>query len=391
MLDIHHKPEHSSPVATPERRSPSIEDVAKAAAVSIATVSRVVNNPALVAPKTARRVQRIINKLDYRPNLFAKGLTTRRSNVLGVALPDLFGEFYSELLRGADSEARRQGYHLLVSSEARIASGLDMDQGFNFGLIDGLAVMITEPDERIWDELQKTTIPIVVLDAEVRFRGISSVVVDSEVGARMAMEHLLQSVRPKDCYFIGGPRQNFDTAERARAFSTVLSERAHAPTPDQITFGDYTLEFGRIWADENLTRLTPNMPIGILAANDEIAYGVMQVALDRGLAIPGNIRLIGFDDSRLAALVRPRLSSVRVPAAEVGAAAIRLLVERILSPDASDAKLRLASRLTIRESSAPPSLAPRHSRAVAGPARPASSPAANGSIRSDPPLDSITR
>src|SRR6184192_3039488 len=94
----------------------SIEDVARVAGVSIATVSRVQNNPKLVAAPTAERVRRAIKQLGFRPNPFARGLMTRRSRVLGIALPDVHGEFYSELLRGADAAARRRGYHLLVSS-----------------------------------------------------------------------------------------------------------------------------------------------------------------------------------------------------------------------------------------------------------------------------------
>jgi LacI family transcriptional regulator len=343
----------NQPSASQERRAASIDDVAHAASVSTATVSRVLNNPALVTPATAARVQKAILELDYRPNLLAKGLSTRRSRVLGIALPDLFGEFYSELLRGADGEARRQGYHLLVSSEARIANGgHEQDHNFTFGLIDGLAVMITEPDESIWSEVRKSTLPVVVLDSDIRAKGVSSIVVDSEGGTSEAMEHLLGSVAPERCYFIGGPERNFDTAERARAFAAALRSRGHEPRPGQSTFGSYTLECGHEWAAANLPRIMESkLPIAVLAANDEIAYGVMQVAHNMGYAIPQDIRLVGFDDSRLASLVRPRLSSVRIPAAEIGAAAIKLLVERISTPTSAVAKLRLGSSLVIRESS----------------------------------------
>lgn len=343
----------NQPAGPQERRAASIDDVAHAASVSTATVSRVLNNPALVTPATAARVQKAILELDYRPNLLAKGLSTRRSRVLGIALPDLFGEFYSELLRGADGEARRQGYHLLVSSEARMANdGAEHDHSFIFGLIDGLAVMITEPDERIWSEVQRSTLPVVVLDSDVRAKSVSSIVVDSEVGTSEAMDHLLESVAPDRCYFIGGPERNFDTAERARAFGVALRSRGHEPWPGQCTFGSYTLECGHEWAAVNLPRLMDaRTPIAVLAANDEIAYGVMQVAHNMGYAIPQDVRLVGFDDSRLASLVRPRLSSVRIPAAEIGAAAIKLLVDRITTPSSAVAKLRLGSTLVIRESS----------------------------------------
>ena len=268
-------------------------------------------------------------------------------------LPDLFGEFYSELLRGADGEARRLGYHLLVSSEARIANGgNEQDHSFIFGLIDGLAVMITEPDERIWAEVQRATLPVVVLDSDVRAKSVSSIVVDSEVGTIEAMDHLLEAVSPDRCYFIGGPERNFDTAERARAFDAALRARGHVPRPGQSAFGSYTLECGHEWAAANLPRIMDSQnPIAVLAANDEIAYGVMQVANHMGYAIPKDVRIVGFDDSRLASLIRPRLSSVRVPAAEIGAAAIKLLVDRITTPTSAVAKLRLGSNLVIRESS----------------------------------------
>lgn len=343
----------NQPVAPNERRAASIDDVALAASVSTATVSRVLNNPALVTAATAARVQKAILELGYRPNLLAKGLSTRRSRVLGIALPDLFGEFYSELLRGADSEARKQGYHLLVSSEGRIADQAnDQDSGFVFGLIDGLAVMITEPDERIWTQVQKSTLPVVVLDSDVRVKHVSSIVVDSEVGTSEAMDHLLETVAPDRCYFIGGPELNFDTVERAHAFTSALRARGHAPRPGQVSFGSYTLECGHEWATTNLPRIMDSRkPIAVLAANDEIAYGVMQVARHMGYAIPQDVRLVGFDDSRLASLVRPRLSSVRVPAAEIGAAAIKILVERIAAPTSAVARLRLGSSLVIRESS----------------------------------------
>src|SRR5438876_10989122 len=111
-------PRHSP--HTPGTPGPvSIQDVAAAAAVSIATVSRVINNPELVSGPTSDRVRKAIRDLGFRPNHFARGLMTRQSRVLGIALPDIHGEFYSELIRGADTEAHRRGYHLLVSSDAR--------------------------------------------------------------------------------------------------------------------------------------------------------------------------------------------------------------------------------------------------------------------------------
>jgi LacI family transcriptional regulator len=320
--------------------------------VSIATVSRVMNNPELVAPKTAERVQEVIKQIGYVPNPFAQGLMTHASKVLGIALPDIHGEFYSELLRGADAESRRQGYHLLVSSEPR--HGEADPRGLAFGLIDGLAVMITNPDAELLRLAKSSSLPTVVLDMDLHERGVDSVVVDNGPGTREAVEHLLKSVEAKDLYFVGGPKENFDTQQRARAFEGALSAAGHAARTEQVAFGEYTPEWGRAWLVGHLgsgARETGSV-FGVLAGNDEIAIGIMQAADEAEVRIPDRLRVVGFDDIRLAQLVRPRLSSVRVPMADVGAAAVKLLVARMEDEDKKAAAcVHMPTKLVVRESS----------------------------------------
>jgi LacI family transcriptional regulator len=308
------------------------------------------NNPSLVAAKTAARVQEVIKSIGYVPNPFAQGLMTQASRVLGFALPDIYGEFYSELLRGADAQSRSLGYHLLVSSEPR--PGEPDPRGLAFGLIDGLAVMITNPDASLVKLARESSLPTVVLDTDLHQRGIDSIVVDNTPGTREGVEHLLQSVKPKDLYFVGGPRDNFDTQARAKAFADALSTARWTGAPEQVVFGEYTAEWGREWMRRHLgNRPTLGSPIGILAANDEIAIGVMQAADAAGVRIPDQLRVVGFDDTRLAVLVRPRLSTVRVPMADVGAAAVRLLVQRVEDPKAEATCVHMPTKLIVRESS----------------------------------------
>jgi LacI family transcriptional regulator len=327
-----------------------MEDVAKTAGVSTATVSRVLNSPDLVAPETAARVQKAIQDLGYRPNVFAQGLMTRRSRLLGIALPDIHGEFYSELLRGADAEARREGYHLLISSEVRDGeTGLISPAS---GFIAGVALMLTEPDQTLWKNVREATIPMVVIDTDISDPGVDRVLVDNATGTRDAVRHLLSSVEPGRCFFIGGPKANFDTVQRAKIFRDTLAERGHRVDDSRLIFGDYSVEWGHRSGDRLLTAANGE-PIGVLAANDEIAFGVTLAASDRGLNVPGNVRVIGFDDTRLASLVRPGLSTVRVPMAEVGAAAIASLIARINDPDRPATCTRLPTQLVIRGTSAP--------------------------------------
>lgn len=340
-------PEPASP-----RQPPSIQDVAAAAGVSTATVSRVLNNPSLVAAGTAERVQAAIRELGYRPNLLAQGLMTRRSRVLGIALPDIHGEFYSGLLRGADAEAHRLGYHLLVSSEALNGRAPDLSGSLAFGLINGLVLMITEPNELLWREARQLGLPIVMLDSEEPDEGIDTVMVDSAAGARQAMLHLLEGTRAERCFFVGGPPGNFDSKRRAEVFRSCLREAGCEPRTEQIAFGQYDLNWGMAWVKEQKKR-TDLRGCAVLAGDDEIALGIVRGAEDAGLSAPGDLRVVGFDDTRIASLVRPSLSSVRVPLAELGAAAIRTLVRRIDEPAAATEHVRIPTELIVRESSTP--------------------------------------
>lgn len=335
------------------RRAASIQDVANAAEVSIATVSRVLNTPSVVASETSRRVLEAIERLGYVPNPFAKGLITRSSRVLGLALPDLHGEFYSGLLRGADEAARSAGYHLLVSSEARGNGGRGARE-LGAGLVDGLAMMVTEPDAALIREATQTRLPLVVVDAQLDETGdgpgLDCVLVDNASGTIEATEHLLASTSADQVYFVGGAPTNFDTARRAEAFTGVLRSRGYVPREDQTAFGDYSPAWGTRWMEATLARGAKRL--GVLAANDEIALGILQAATDAGLSVPGDVRIVGFDDTRLAQIVRPHLSSVRVPILEIGAAAVKALIARIESPDAPRSMVTMRTELVVRESSA---------------------------------------
>jgi LacI family transcriptional regulator len=342
----------SKPLDMDVRAAVSIQDVADAAKVSIATVSRVLNNPHLVASETAQRVQSEITRLGYVPNAFAQGLIKKVSRVLGIALPDLHGEFYSELLRGADTEARRRGYHLLVSSEAR-HGGSPAVSGGVFGLIDGLAIMLTEPDERLWKETRGMRLPTVVLDADIDAPHVDRILVDNAAGTHDATRHLLENVKGDKLFFVGGPKENFDTKRRAEEFTRTLRAAGVQLRQDEIAYGRYSTEWGHAWATARVQMqgVTSLKGAGVLAGNDEIALGVLQAAQDAGLHIPRDLRIVGFDDTRIASMVRPRLSTVRVPLVEVGEKAVQLLVERIDDPRRPAAVVHLPTRLIIRESS----------------------------------------
>lgn len=343
------RPEQTNPSPSPRPRgTASIADVARAAEVSIATVSRVVNNPSLVAPTTRARVLEAVRRLGYQPNPIARALMTNRSRIVGVALPDIAGEFYSEILRGAEDEARAGGQRLLIASGSRADEDTDVHTALPYSLIDGLAVMITEPNDPLWKESINSGVPVCVLDAHVESDRVDNIVVDNRAAAIEATRHLLGRVDPAHCFYVGGAEANFDTQERAAGFTAACNEAGAAPSPDQIVFGSYTSDWGRQWA-ESMLATTGLKGRAVLAGNDDIALGILFAARDAGLLPPDDFTVIGFDNTRLCTIVRPHLSSVRAPLREMGAAAIRLLRARLDEPDRPSQRLHLQAELVIRE------------------------------------------
>lgn len=327
-----------------------MRQVAAAAGVSIATVSRVLNTPTAVSKDTAAKVQDVIQRLGYAPNPLAQLFGARESHLLGLALPALHGEFYTDLFRGADTEATRLGYHLIVTTITRRPDGKKRDSVLGTGLIDGMAVVIVDSGDPLIHEVAESKIPTVILDSDLSAQGLDSVTIDNDIGAKEAIDHLLRWVEPSRCYFVGGPKHNWDTMHRARAFENALAQHGWKVTPDQLSSGEYSPDWGREWALRAIQRGWLQKA-AVLAGNDDIACGIMRAAEEARVWVPDQLRLVGFDNTRMADMIRPRLSSIALPMEQVGVEAIRTLVDRIDHPDAPPRSIKLPTNLVIRESS----------------------------------------
>lgn len=328
----------------------SIEDVAKRAKVSISTVSRVLNRRNVVNADTRKRVEEAIETLGYRPNVFARGLMLRRSNILGLVLPDLHGEFYSEIIRGANVKARELGYHLLVSSVTADDDGHDILAAVGTqGLVDGIVVMVTEMSSKIRRSLASAELPLVVLDGDVTGVKHDSVVIDQQQGAEAMVRHLLDAAPNDRVLFIGGHETNLDTIDRLEAYRRVLDEHGHHPASGDVAHLDYSYETAFDYASDRVLKWAER-PTTVFAANDEMAAGVVDAAIAATLSVPNDLRVVGFDDTRIAQLTRPRLTTVRVPKFEMGAAAIELACARLAEPDRPSTKITLQTELVVRES-----------------------------------------
>lgn len=328
----------------------SIEDVAKRAGVSISTVSRVINQRNLVNTITKARVEKAIKDLGYRPNVFARGLMLRKSNILGFVLPDIHGEFYSEVIRGAMQQARELGYHVIVSAVTADDDGQDvLGMVGAQGLVDGMVVMVSEKDSRIRKPLASLSVPLVVLDAEVEGVTHDTVLIDQSRGAEAMATHLL-AVRPNDrIVFVGGLETNLDTRDRLQAFRAVMRAHKRQLAKDDIHYLDYSHQTAFDLAYDRMEDWA-RQPTTVFAANDEMAAGILSAAAAKHVNVPRDLRVAGFDDTRIAQLVRPALTTVRVPMAEMGATAIELLCNRLEEPDQPIRKVILQAELVVRDS-----------------------------------------
>ncbi len=328
----------------------SIEDVAKRAGVSISTVSRVLNRRELVNKDTLQRVEQAIEELNYRPNVFARGLMLRKSEMLGLVLPDLHGEFYSEVIRGANAKARELGYNLVVSSAKDSEDAHALLQGFNRrSIIDGMAVMVSEVTDSIEESLAGFRCPVTILDDFLEHAGHDSVMIDQRSGSLAMMRHLVERCGAKRVIFVGGLQTNADTIMRRQAYQEVLTASGLPCDPKDIHHLDYSYEKARLLAVDNLGNWAGPGNC-VYAANDEMAAGILAAAQEAGVRVPHDLAVVGFDDTRVAGMTRPSLTTVHVPLAQMGAIAIEVLCQRVADPDRTPTRVALRPRLVIRES-----------------------------------------
>jgi LacI family transcriptional regulator len=302
----------------------TIKEVARAAGVSVATVSRVVNDKGPVRDATRRRIRRLVERLRYVPHGAARSLILRKTHTLAVLLPDLFGEFFSELLRGMDLAARRRGYHLLVSGFHGDRAETRAMLGAIRGRVDGLIALSPDLAAAAFRKSLPGGFPVVLLNCDSGKTGYASIRVDNRGGALAMTRHLL-GLGHRRLAFIRGPAGNHDAAERLRGFREALAPRAG--TRGAEVPGDFREEAGYA-AAKKLLRARAR-PTAVFAANDAMAIGLLSAFRERRVRVPEDVALAGFDDIPIARFITPPLTTVRVPIAELGARATARLLHAL--------------------------------------------------------------
>ena len=301
----------------------TIKDVALAASVSVATVSRVYNESTLVKEATSRRVREVATRLGYVPHGGARSLSTNRTNTLGVLLPDLYGDFFSEMIRGIDQVAQRSGYHLLVSSSHDGRPGVEAALRSMRGRVDGLIVMWPEMDADTAVRNLPAGFPVVLVSAPVGREAFDVITIANYAGARAMVRHLLD-LGHRRIAIIKGAEGNHDAGERLRGYRAALAEAGAPAVPALEASGDFSESSG-FRATSDLLAGDP-VPTAIFAANDSMAIGALSALREAGRRVPGDVAVAGFDDIPLARYLDPPLSSVHVDISALGErAALRLL------------------------------------------------------------------
>jgi LacI family transcriptional regulator len=332
----------------------TIKDVAKAANVSVASVSRALNGSGSVTEATRQLVLETARALRYVPHSGARSLSTSRTNTIGVVLPDLYGEFFSELIRGIDVAARRRGLHLLVSSSHGDAAEAGAALRAMSGRVDGLIVMSPHVDAGFLAANLPDTLPIVLLNTHDAGHHCSSLAIDNYGGASAMVQHLVE-MGHRRIVMITGPANNFESEERLRGFRETIARLVpdHDPNDLEVLHGDFSEESG-YRAGHQLQALK-RLPDAVFAANDMMAIGCLFALGEAGLRVPRDIALAGFDDIPTARFVTPPLTTVRVRIAEMGSRALETLAFQVENPDGTKRSNQvLQTELVVRRSCGSP-------------------------------------
>lgn len=333
----------------------TIRDVAREAGVSVATVSRVFNHSGPVKDETRRRITEVALRLRYAPNTMARSLSTRRTATVGVVLPDLYGEFFSEVMRGVDQAARQEGYHVLVSSSHSDRSEIVAALRAMRGRVDGLVLLAADLDTATLVANLPDRLPLVLLNSDLPDGTFDSLNIDNFGGARAVTEHLLRLGHRRIGLIQGGER-NHDARERLRGFRAALREAGVEYEEEWIAPGDFTESAGYGAAERILAARV--RPTAVFAANDSMAVGALSALRDAGLRVPDDMAVVGFDDVPIAQYVSPPLTTVRVAIADLGARAVLRLFDAMRDDGSERGREILPTELVVRRSCGAPSYFP---------------------------------
>ena len=329
------------------RKSVTIIDIAEAAGVSVSTVSRVLNDKRDVSAETAQRVQKIIDELGYASSLAARGMRSRRTQVIGLIMPDVAEPYSYAVLQGVNRAIAQLDYDLIVYTNGDISKNTSADQEryyvslLNGSITDG--VVVVTPAATSFS----TAAPLVAIDPNNESPDCPAVISTNHQGALEAMQYLT-SLGHRRIGFITGREELVSSRRRLQGYRDGLVAVGIKVDEALIQTGDYSSQTA-IGCANNLLSMD-NPPTAIFAANDRSAMSVYQVAEERGLRIPEDLSVIGFDNSLDASLADPKLTTVDQFVAEMGYIAIEMVMKLINGETLKSDLHKIQTKLVVRDS-----------------------------------------
>jgi len=326
----------------------TIKDVAKLAGVHPSTVSRVINNDSRISEKTKNKVIYVINKLGYTPNAIARGLKTKRTNTIGMLIPDITNPFFADLARGVEDAASENGFNvILCNSDEKLEKERTYLEILKEKRVDGLILGSVHIKDKSIFRLEKIKYPYILVSRDIEGLDKNCIIVNDIAGGTMATEHLIKLGHRRIAH-ITGPLKVKSAINRLEGYGIALKKNHIEYKEELVEEGDFRIA-GGYKAMKKLLKLS-ELPTAIFAANDLLAVGAMQAIQKRKYHIPKDFCIIGFDDIKLASFVYPTLSTIRQPMMEMGALAVKMLLRIIEEREFNQRKIVLKPKLIVRES-----------------------------------------
>lgn len=325
-----------------------MSDVARAARVSVSTVSHVLNGTRKVDPETERLVREAITAVGYVPNFLARSLARSTTNTIGVAIPGITNHYFSDTVQAIEAECHKHGLMMFfVDTHDDPEQELKVVQALRERRVDGIVLASTsDPQRRVLNYLEQSKLPTVLVDRIMPER-FDQVGVENIESTATLVTHLIEHGHRRIGFIAGTPAVS-TSAERLQGYELALSRAGIALDPALVCQGQSLIEPARQVTRELLALASP--PTAVVAANNLMTIGAMKAIRDAGVAIPQSIALAGFDDFDWADYFEPRLTVMAQPGKEIGQRAVKLLLKRLKNAGGKAQVVRLAPEFKIRQS-----------------------------------------
>jgi len=329
-----------------------IREIAKRAKVSTATVSRTINRVPTVDPQLAKRVWKVVEELGYYPNTQARALVSGRTRIFGLIVSDMTNPFFPEIVQSFEDIAVEHGYEILLTSTVHDPKRMEGSvRRMIERRVEGVAILTFGMEESLLEGLRFRKVPLVFIDVGPPLPHVCNIRIDYQRGIRQAVQHLA-ALRHERIGFIAGPLHLPSAVTRKAAFESSLREIGMPIDPDLILQGDHTMEGGMRAYDELAKKSA--RPTAIMCSNDMTAIGVIREAYERGVSVPQELSVIGFDDIRLSRFFIPPITTIQMSQVEIARLAFKALVTEVEreTPSSKGTEYVLNTDLVLRKSTA---------------------------------------